>query len=354
MAIYIVSEPEFRNSTWCSSVVSGINERARKKRVKVDTIDDTTEGYSLACKNDIIAFIGATPSWIRGSVLRAKQNCDAFLVTVGSSPYDVNINRVGTDRRASMLSVLEYLRKLGRKRIALYGFNKTSGEDLMKLEAFDGDKVFENNGNLSRCFDDFFPEVNDFDAVICTNDYAAVSLIDNIKSRCSEKLDELYIVSFADTLLSKMYNPSITSVSLDFFEYGVAVVDVYSMLLKCKSISTLSVDIKSTIIPRQTTGGNEICCDDKQGDYFTEDISCFYGDKEVQSMIKVERLIEGCTDTDFAILKAVFEGKSIEETADDLYLSSSGVKYRLKRLLEVSKIDNRQELVMLLNRYIRL
>lgn len=56
-------------------------------------------------------------------------------------------------------------------------------------------RIFTNNGSLKNCFDEFFKKCASFDAVICSNDFAAVSLIRNLLKIAPDELNRLKILS---------------------------------------------------------------------------------------------------------------------------------------------------------------
>ena len=62
---------------------------------------------------------------------------------------------------------------------------------------------------------------------VTANDYAAVSLINHLKKENPSFLNDLFIVGFANTHLGKINEPSITSVALNYEEYGRTAVAGY-------------------------------------------------------------------------------------------------------------------------------
>ena len=79
-----------------------------------------------------------------------------------------------------MRRLVELLRGRGHGRIALYGVNPQSVSDESRMDSYlaalggeDGRRhVFFNSGSLENCFEQFMARAQQYDAVICANDFA--------------------------------------------------------------------------------------------------------------------------------------------------------------------------------------
>lgn len=251
-----------------------------------------------------------------------------------------------TDLYSAVKDILNYLRECGRKRIALYGVNPSSTADNIKLSAFEQkENVYYNFGDLRECRNKFLVDIDKYDSVICTNDYAAVSLINYLKKEKPRALKELFIVGFANTHLGKINEPSITSVALNYEEYGRTAVDIYRMLEKNPNLQSVNVNVKSEIIVRDTTNGIPVNGkDNKFADGVSEDFK-FYDDTEVQRMVKMEKLFENCNESDVAVLNMLANGESYEKTSEKHFMTVNGIKYRLDRLCRICGFESRSELI---------
>ena len=180
--------------------------------------------------------------------------------------------------------------------------------------------------------DDFFACIDEYDSVICTNDFAAISLINNLKARGKEYLSQLFVVSNSNTRISESFKPKITSVAFNYEEYGRAAIDVCRMMNKNKNISSATVYIKSSIVVRETT--NNIPCKNEK----TQNVlpcctrTDFYDDEEIKPYVVTEKLLCENDETDVHIVKRILEGNSYESIADECYLTVNGLKYRIKKI----------------------
>ena len=92
-----------------------------------------------------------------------------------------------------MRRLVELLRGRGHGRIALYGVNPQSVSDESRMDSYlaalggeDGRRhVFFNSGSLENCFEQFMARAQQYDAVICANDFAAISLVRRLGLRAA-------------------------------------------------------------------------------------------------------------------------------------------------------------------------
>ena len=340
--IHIILEEKYRETTWCERIISGIEQQARTKKLKFDFEINNFRPYGA----DAIIVVGTTPDWIYETVSSLKEKHKLHIILVSNRPYTLSVSNVCTDLYSAVKDILNYLRECGRKRIALYGVNPSSTADNIKLSAFEQkENVYYNFGDLRECRNKFLVNVDKYDSVICTNDYAAVSLINYLKKEKPRDLKELFIVGFANTHLGKINEPSITSVALNYEEYGRTAVDIYRMLEKNPNLQSVNVNVKSEIIVRDTTNGIPVNGkDNKFADGMSKNFK-FYDDTEVQRMVKMEKLFENCNESDVAVLNMLANGESYEKTSEKHFMTVNGIKYRLDRLCRICGFGNRKELI---------
>ena len=265
---------------------------------------------------------------------------------MSNRPYSLTVSNVCTDLYSAVKDVLSYFSDCGRRQTALYGVNPSSTADNIKLSAFEQkDNVYYNFGDLRECRNKFLRNMDKYDSVICTNDYAAVSLINHLKKENPSFLNDLFIVGFANTHLGRINEPSVTSVALNYEEYGRTAVDIYRMLKKNPNLQSVNVNVKSEIIVRDTTNGIPVNGKgNKFADCVSEDFK-FYDDTEVQQMVKIEKLFENCGENDVAVLGMLANGDSYEKVAEKCFMTVNGIKYRLDRLCRICGFESRSELI---------
>lgn len=348
--IHIVMEDEFSSSTWCYYIMEGLMKAAKHKRMTCMIEKENFDSKDT----DLITIIGTSPNWIYKTVTRAQRIHSAHIILISNRAYQLSANNICTDLFLSMKNVIAYLlNDCGKHHIAFYGASPSSSSDLQKLRGFgENEHVYYNHGNLKQCYENFYHKILDYDAVICANDYAAISLMQNLKIQDPDQIDRLFIVSFANAHISQLYTPSITSVALNYYEYGKVAVKLYELLQKNDEISSANINIKSNILVRATTKYipytekntiTETVCLNARNDFFD--------DSEIQDLISIEKIFENIDDIDITILNDILNGKSYESIAQALFMSTNGIKYRISKLLNSSGIKNRKDFLRIVCKY---
>lgn len=68
--------------------------------------------------------------------------------------------------------------------------------------------------------------------MICASDYAAVSLVGRLREKNYAIPEKLYVVGYGDMFLSRLFRPSITSISDDYESFGKAALAICAMMEK--------------------------------------------------------------------------------------------------------------------------
>lgn len=354
LTVHIVTEPGYGQSIWCDKICAGLVGYAKQRRIKTEIAD----GDFVSEKSDAIAIIGSTPEWIKATVAHVSETQEAPAVLISTRPYRLAVTNICTDLYSATEDVLSYLSMCGKTRTALFGVNPSSISDEIKSEAFgsrggcDAD-IYRNLGDLKACSAYFVERSDKYDSVICTNDFAAVSLLDLLRETHPEKARGLFIVSFgfANSGIAEHYSVPITSVEQNYEEYGRVMIDLLPLLTKNKSISYITVNVRSRIVVRETTQGIPFGHAPADGvRLLTPEKVDFYSDSEVKPFMAAEKLLGGSDDTDISIIKSLLAGNSYEKTAEKNFLTVNGVKYRLKRMCALCEAPDVKTLLGLLRK----
>ena len=350
--VTILTEPAYSESMWCRALYGSLTERLRQKRISFCEMYDT-----VPVNSEAVFIIAADYNWIKATLteLNLSGIKPILICNQAETILGCNYSCVCSDITGSMKYLLDNLKSDGKTRVALYGVNTSSIADIGRVDGIfaqsggviDSMRIFTNSGSLESCYREFAAESDNFDAVICFNDFAAVSLIRRLETDGEgEKLNRLKILSCCQTKISSCYRDKIISINMNLEQYGKAAVFIYEKLKlhpyisqmtlnvswnseQSKSLTSLSVSLKSV--------GN------------TDRI---YSDKELNEMITAERILEIDSATDKTVIAYLCGGKSVTDIAAACFLTDSGVKYRIKRILEKCRISDKSELISIVKRYL--
>lgn len=348
----ILIDSKYSESLWCKSLYDSLTERLRQKRIPFCEVFDNIDK-----ELETIFVIASDREWTISAITQLNQNgIKPILICNQTEKLSGCIySCVCSDINASMKNLLDTLKTKDKSRIALYGINTDSISDISRVDSllnwrgeyFETMKIFNNNGSLQNCFDEFYGHIDEFDAAICANDFAAVSLVRNLKKTSPEKLEDFYIISCVKTQISSYYCKHILSLNMNFDQYGKAAVYVYNALKKHPYLSGITTrvlwSLDSTDISgdRKNVSLNLISSED-----------AFYEDKELNEMLIVDRILKSSDDVETKIINSLLNGSTYEQIAENCFLTVGAVKYRINKIVSDSGAKDKEEIISLLKKYI--
>lgn len=349
----ILLDKKYSNSIWCKNFYNGLTERLREKRIPFCEITNT-------CPKDIDAvfIIASDTEWTKSTIKQLNQGGIApiLLCNQGENIPGCIYNCVCQDINVSIKNLLEKIKSNGKKSIAFYGLNPASIPDnsraesllFFKDESINKITVFENNGSLNNCFENFYKVADEYDAIICANDFAAVSLVTKLQAVRPELLEKIFIVSCSYSKISDCYRDKIFSLESNYAQYGKAAVYIYEAFQKHGYLSGLVVKIAwnfNNELP-QLPSGNIVISE-------THNTDSFYDDPELREMLIVDKLLTLSDDTDKKIINSLLNNISYEDMATECFLSVNAIKYRIKNLINDSGAFDKKHMKALLSKYIK-
>lgn len=350
--VAILQDKKYINSLWCKNIYSGLTKRLREKRIPFCEIYDS-------CPNDIEAvfIIGSDLIWTSTTIRSLNRGgiVPILICNIAENLPGCIYNCVSSDINASMKHILDTLSVRKKRKIAVYGVNTDSISDIgrtdsllfWRFNSFDSFLLFENKGSLDECFKRFYPNINTFDAVICTNDFAAISLVKHLEEIAPEQLDRLQITCCTTSELSKSYKDIIISLDTHYEQYGKAAVYIYEALQKHCYLSGITVQVSWDIEERSTEISDSPI---NINDVHSSDT--FYEDPELNDMLVVDRLLTLSDETDKKILCLLMQNYSYEKISEICFLSINAIKYRIKKLAQNSNAINKNNMIDLAKKYI--
>lgn len=337
----IICEYILDESIWCQKIYNGLKNELKKRRIAYSKTSDP----STVSSGDIVYIIGSSYIWINNSIsiCNTLNIVPVILCNQITNMLYGKYHSISTDTNACMKQLISSSNTTDPKRIALYGINNNSLSDLSRTKSYieqtnNTSGVFVNNGSLENCFNTFIPHISEFDTVICVNNYAAISLVENLSNCCPYVLERLKIISCSSSKLSTIFSKYIIYVDTNFEHYGKAALAISELSKKNPYISGINVminyDSNSVSLPSFTANDSDIT-----------QIDSFYKDKEIKKLLKVENLLDNCDNLDMQIIKMLMDGNIYDDIADKCFLSKESVKYRIKKYIKICKVATKEDFI---------
>ena len=357
MTYYVIGEPEYETSNWYRSILDGLIAEKRQRRLSVVMLENVSALQSLLPEQeDVIFIIGTNSKWLDGIIELCEARFFNRCIVLGNHNRRLcgrSYSIVTADIARDVRVLYGYLESLGCRRIALYGVNPESTSDAFKQESFlscggqEAD-IFRNNGSLAGCFDTLQQERTEYGGIICVNDYCAISLVRHLPES-----DSIPIVSCCGTPLSGYFRPTITGMRIDYEAFGKAGLDLSRILQKNSNVNAVNIFLASSFCPGETTDGLPLPNRTVAAEPVTvKSADRFYSDPEIEEMLRVEALLSSCEPEDLELLHRLLAGETYAQIGEALFMSTNGIKYKLKGLCRQSGTQSRRELVGLLQKYL--
>jgi DNA-binding LacI/PurR family transcriptional regulator len=369
MKIYILSETVYSSTHWYENTFAGIRDRVLQKgfslaSVYVDEGQIPPKEAISNCSSMPILLLGTSVSWIK-DMIGIMQDYGNKVILLGCDiPRGCQkVSSINLSHYDAIFDVIRYLVQCGRQHIALTGINPASIADMLKQEGYfsalesynlfaSNDMVFYNNGSLADNECAFIKEVQKFDAVICSNDVVAVSLLRQLERTNISVPKDLFVIGFGNTLLGQVTIPSLTTVELNYYEVGWHAVDTLIYLAQNPSVLSISATVQCRIIARSTTAFQNVLLK-LPGYEAHSEISAtenlFYKDPKVIELLNLEEWYHSMDLIDCGIVLGIYEDVPYESLAEKLNVSYGTIKYRLKKMLKKIGVKTKQDLLNIID-----
>ncbi len=264
----VIIEPAIINTYLYKSILDGICKRADRKGLEV-TYTDMLKLQSMSDENACLAtpviIISTSVKWldqIHGQLNSLGLKC--ILLVINEQKLKRNTSIITLSLEDLTYDIVQYMVYYERRKIAFFAYNPKALTDRLKLAGYKKaseifnlsikkNDIYYNHDSISTCLINFFNRISEYNGVICANDFSAIALINNASSHGVEIPKDLYVVGFGDTMIGRYIEPSLTSVTLDYFKAGCYAVDNYIYLLKNPDIYSQFTTIKCQINARTST-----------------------------------------------------------------------------------------------------
>ena len=350
LPLYVITQPEEKNSFWAQLINRGIREAATAFHDTLCAVDPDDLSYDLKDMHALV--VGNNAAWVERSAISLMRR-GAFPIIVNASVLPVNGLRcsgVTFELEEIIMRCIRLLSESGRRRVALLGVNPDSLADRVKADLFAKvsvdlrpEDIIWSAGRLEDCVSEFVKSFrnSDHDAVICSNDTVAIRLLGMLPEGVVP--EKLFVIGMGSSYIGANICGGITSVMFDYREMGRMSVKLWHDLIRMDSGCHMTLSLPCRLIVRRTAelpdkpSEPEIRSSELPSrDYFSGD--------EVQNIIRVETMLQSCDSFDRELIFGISRGETCDYIAERLFFSGRTVRYRLSKIIKEYGFENRAAL----------
>lgn len=335
--IWLISDTEYGKSVWGYTLRDGLRKELKRKRLNYTERTEPNE----ATAGDVVFLIHSDRAMFARQIAECNARQIVPILLCGTAQTQLH-GRFHCVCASSADALIEQVHTAHHP--ALYGVNPDSATDMDMLNALrrvTDLPVYWNRTSLRDCFAAFAPHVSEHDRLICTNDFAAVSLLRNLRALYPVCLP-VQIVSCNATVLSACFQPDIRALPCDWAGLGKTAAAVMEFVAKNPFISNLTAAVSA----HTASSGVDLADEPELRTH------AFYADTELQEMMRVVRLMNQWDETDRTILPMLLRGDTYDAIAERAFLSKSTLQYRLRRWMDCCEVSDKASLIAVLRPYL--
>jgi len=357
-SVIFCGESNYKKSSWYGEALEGIRTAARKRGIPLLLWDEKDpEGVQTDLLGENVILLGFSGGWVGSMAQRfIKSGAKVVLICLDQAGIPDRVHLIELDRARAIREIVGRMAAAGRTKILLFGVDRGSVSDREREEAYlesaeslglsvGKRDVYPNLGRLEESLEVLKETIEEYNAAVCVNDYAALALIRWLKKRGIRVPENMMVSGCGNMALGEMTAPSLTSVTLDYQEAGRQAVELFYYLERHPEIMSSVVTLESRLILRDSTGelpdAEELAVKPPS---YTSSVP-FFRDGTVLELLQANDFLVSLDDTDRAILGAFQAGCRSSETADRCFIAQTTFKKRMSRLLSASGTSSRSELL---------
>lgn len=366
--IPIIMQPDTEKYFWVRSVLDGIRSSAARYDYELLVADRDIISKGFLPKNRPVLVNGHMAEWLSDTAVFLWLNgYIPIIISAGTAILRrCRYSSVYFDLASGVQDIVDYCIAGGRRNIALFGVRSRVSGDWEKVQLFrrsaaecglEEFPVYYLEDTLEKCMDRFIEAFfeNNIDAIVCANDSVAILLIQEMLKNGIKIPEDAYVVGVGDSVAGRLISVPLISLNVDYFEMGKQAVRLWRYIYRDGADTDISVAI-SCKLNTKNVGGEPLKRQKYEEHTFTDSgeglwNDYFYEDEKVQRLLKLETLLRDCDELDLALLEAIKNEKTDEQIADEVWLSSRAVRYRISKMMKKADMQGRSEIVALMREF---
>ena len=357
-------EPSYASSPWFKETFAGIEAEASRHKIEVIAYSEGIEQVDIMALPDVVTLACRTRNYLNTMITHMDNHSrKSILAGVDSGYFGENISSVTVSRKTETLDLISYMYSCGRSNIALFGLDQISTNDMSRYSAvlnatsnygfhIKPEDAYFNNGSLSECFDLFIQESHKYNAVICPNDIVAICFMHLAKNNGIRIPEDMYVGSFGNFHCSRLCKPSLTTFSIDFYEIGTQIVNSWIVLMDNPHIASMKITTPSKLIIRESTASLEENRVVQRAFEQPARADKYYQDPLLSKAFDIENCMSLRDELDMKIINGVMQDRVYERISEDLFISASALRYRVSKIYQDARVENKTEFIKLMQQYL--
>ena len=376
MALYILEDKSLhpflsKRTAQEITAVKALNQ----KRIPTKSITDISD-LSVLLRDSHSVFL--IPYGITPDTLKAIKFCnynDIPVIAMHNIPDfapEYIYSSTGSNNWVLFAKIISYFKKHGKNRIAYFGINPNSQSDLVKAhhlynmyQPFTPENLFCINKSFSECFASFVEKRNDYDAIICPNDFIAVALMKNLFPIDADYAKSHFIIGFMDSYISRFYHTSVTSVTYDIKAVLKAISNIYRTLNRGRhNFNSINIQLPNLINVRDSTQNAPLAeghclyknlSNSRPPLVFPDSIDFSYEkDHEMSIILQIENMFENINNIDFRIIYEILSGSTNKTISEKLFISQQTLQYHTSHLFSTINAKTKTDFIDILSPYVNI
>jgi len=343
--VSIFTDTRYAQSSWFKETYAGICASASRNKLTVRTYESEPLPEELETLPRAVIVAGGAHNCLSNNVTFLTQyHKQVVLAGIDSELFSEPVSCATLNRRAETERLVAYLHQCKKTRIALFGFQPRSINDMIRYHAalsaaeaggqpISRDGVFFCRSSIRECFAKFLPWATCCDAVICPNDIVAVYFIGSAKKNGIAVPEDLFVTGFSNMSIGQHCNPSLTTIAMDMFAVGTSAFDAWHFLQKnSDSTVQIKIEVPAKLLVRSSTAHIAEQTHPSGVHMVDHGEDAFYGDVDIQQILRLNNCLSLRDRTDLQIIAGIVSGLSYENIAERLFLSISTIRYRAHKI----------------------
>ena len=365
--ICVIVENSFYTFTWTFRVISEMKNEARRHHLKVDVLvcgmDELLKVKSFIDKSivnsmnpDIIPviYIGSIITWQKqvATIYYNDRRIRPIFAGNNICTPDIPISSITLNRDLAMIDLVGHLYNSGARKIALVGSVYNSATDIKRYNGFvagmrrynifNESYIYTFKSGIIEGMEKFTHDAHLYNAVMFSSDSAAIVFLAKALNLGIRIPNDLMVTGFGNYPITNRLRLGLTTVELNIEEIGHQAILLYLDLCRNPQILSMNINIECPVILSSSTSG--YVADPELSNPILTQESSFYSAIDFQTLDCLDKLCAKTSELDLKIIKGLVHDISYRKLAEDLYISDSGFRYRLKKIFNFFQVKSKEEL----------